>query len=266
MENAILLWNDWQNAEIYQAYTQEFPIYRVLNRHLVELAQVESARRVLDLACGSGATAQSCLRRLPMHGELVGVDTSAAMVGVAESWILDARARFLVAPAECLDQEVEGPFDRVLCNAAFWQLPNRRKVLADLARLMSPGALFVFNIPADRLRGEESAAHPFQEVLGRLLENRSAEALVPAARQLDEEGLKERLDNAGFELLSRERFTYSGTQEELAELMEIPVMLASAAPELSCKGRREALRIARETIDEDHAVTVPWIFFVARRV
>lgn len=266
MENAIRLWNDWHNAEIYQAYTQDFPIYRVLNRHLVELAQVECARRVLDLACGSGATAQSCLRRLPSDGELVGVDTSPSMVGVAEATTMDPRARFLVAPAETLGEAVEGPFDRVLCNAAFWQLPNRRKVLADLARMMSPGALFAFNLPADRLRGEATETHPFQTILGRLLESRSPETLVPAARQIDEAGLEQRLKSAGFEVQVRERFTYSGTQEELAELMEIPVMLASAAPELSPEGRREALRLARETIDEDHPVLVPWIFFVVRRV
>ena len=266
MENAIRLWDDWQNAELYHSYVQQYPIYRVLNRHLVEMAEIETARRVLDLACGSGATTASCLRRLPRDAELVAIDTSAAMVGVAESRNQDPRVRFVVSPAAHLGETLEGPFDRALCNAAFWQLPNRRKVLRDLAQLLIPGSLFAFNIPADRLRGEEGEAHPFQVILGRLLDSRSHEdTLAPTARLLDTASVQQRLEDAGFELVHRERFTYSGTQEELAELMEIPVMLASAAPELSPEGRREALRIARETIDEDRSVVVPWVYFLARR-
>ena len=258
------LWNDWQNAELYAAYVHEFPIYQVLNRRLAELAQLEDAHRVLDLACGSGATAQSCLRLLPGDAALLGIDTSEAMVGVAGSRVPDPRARFRALSAEQLDR-LKGPFDRVVCNAAFWQLPERRGVLRNLARLVPTDGLFVFNLPADRLRGEATEAHPLQVALGRIVRDTGAPPR-PAARQLDLEALKVRFADAGFEIQLKERFHYAGRQREMAELLEIPVMLASAAPELPPEDRLEALRRARRNIDEDQPIEIPWVFLVARRL
>ena len=133
-------WNDWHNAEVYNSYVHEYPIYRELNGRLAELAELAAVRRVLDLACGAGATAQSCLRRMPRDAELVGVDASEAMVALARIHVRDPRARFEVAPAASLAGAVDGRFDRALCNAAYWQLALRDAVLAELAELLAPGA------------------------------------------------------------------------------------------------------------------------------
>ncbi len=258
-------WSGWANAEIYDAFVREGSIYRRLNLHLVELAEIASAHRVLDLACGAGATAEACLAVLPPDGELVGVDASAPMVELARGRITDPRARFEVASAADAERVVAGPFDRALSNAAFWQFPARRPVFAALGRLLVPGGLFAFNVPAERLKGEPSDIHPFQVALAREIEARTGRPFPRTPTTLDPGRLEHQLGEAGFRALRRERFELRCRQAELMELMEIPAMLRPMTPDLSEAERREALDRAKERADPDQPVRVPWVYFVARR-
>ena len=254
-------WSDRVNAEEYERFTRERPLYGALNRRLVELAEVGAARRVLDLACGTGATARAVLAVLPAEGEVVGVDGSAAMVEVARAVVGDPRARFLVAPASRVERVVAGPFDRVLTNAAFGQFPASRPVIAAVARLLAPGGLFAFNLPAERLAGGGGRPHPFQVALARAVGGERPTAPAP----IDEERLVGLLAEEGLELVRREIFVYRARQEELVELMELPAMIARAAPDASPARRRQAMAAAREAVDPAQTVEVPWVYLVARR-
>jgi len=258
-------WKSWLNAEVYHRFVREHSIYDELNRRLVELAEIATAHRVLDLACGAGATARACLRRLPARGELVGVDGSAAMVGVARGHIRDPRARFHVAAAARLEEVVRGPFDRALSNAAFWQFPAPGPVLAGVGRLLAPEALFVFNVPAERVVGEAAPVHPFQVALARAIESETGRRFGLAANQLDPQVLRRLLEDSGFDLVGRERFVYRGRQGELMELMEIPAMIEPLTPELTDTQRQAVLERARTHTDPAEPVEVPWIYFITRR-
>lgn len=257
-------WAGWVNAEVYDDYVRERPLYRWLNETLVELAQVARVRRVLDLACGTGATARAALAALPADGELVGVDASAEMVGVARARVSDRRARFAVAAAARVG-EVPAvaalPFDRVLCNAGFQLFPDRRAVLTALKPLLTLGSRLAFNLPAARVAGETAPVHPFQVALERAVTARGG------GRQrgggLDGERLEEELEAAGFVLVERRRLAWSGTQGELAELMAIPAMIARAAPDLGHEDRAAAVAEARRRTDLAQPVEVPWLFYVA---
>jgi SAM-dependent methyltransferase len=260
-------WSDRVNAEEYERFTRERPLYRALNERLVALARLGSARRVLDLACGTGATARAALAVLPAGGEVVGVDASAAMVEVAQAVVADRRARFLVAPAAGVERVVEGPFDRVLSNAAFGQFPDLRPVVAAVARLLAPGGLFVFNLPGEQLAGGGGGEggggpHPFQVALARAV-GRGRRTTAPAP--IEEPFLVELLAEAGLDLVGRERFVYRGRQGELVELMEIPAMIARAAPDATPAGRAAAVAAAKKEIDPAQPVEVPWEYFVAER-
>jgi SAM-dependent methyltransferase len=248
---ALSPWLGRVNAEVYDRFTREHPIYRRLNDHLAELAAVRSARRVLDLACGAGATGQACLARLPADGELVGVDGSPAMVEVAA--------------AAAVDRAVEGAFDRTFCNAAFWQFPAAAPVLAAVGRVLEPGGRLVFNVPAERVADEPAPIHPFQVALARSIERASGRPFPTTAAGVEPEALGLVLAETGFALESTERFVYRGRQGELMELMEIPAMLEPLAPDLTDRARREALAGARQRTDPARPVEVPWIFFVAVR-
>ena len=253
-------WSGWANAEIYDRFVREGRIYRELNRRLVELADVGSARRVLDLACGTGATARACLAVLPPDGGLVGVDGSAEMVAVARERTPDPRARFAVAAAAELAAAAPGPFDRAVCNAAFWQFPAPAVVLRALAAVLAPGALFVFNLPASRLAGEAAEAHPFQVALSRELGG------AGLGERIEPEVLTALFRETGFRLVRRERFVYRGRQLEMMDLMAIPAMLRRTAPDLTSAQRRAALAVARRRSDPEQPVAVPWVFFLTRRL
>lgn len=259
------LWDDWYNAEVYDHYVREYPIYSWLNRRLAELAELKTARRLLDIACGSGATARTCLETLPPTAALVGIDASEVMVEVARTRVRDPRARFEVAPARALPQVVSGPFDRAVCNAAFWNFPSPETVIAHLGRLLGPGALFVFNVPAERVVDEASEVHPFQLALRRSIEAETGRALTLAPLVLDPARLEKWLDRAGFELEGRERLTCTVKQGELLELMRIPAMITPLAPDLSPRALQSVVSTAAGRVDPQEPVTVPWIYFRASR-
>ncbi len=257
-------WRGRFNAEVYDRFVREQPIYRALNGRLVELAEIESARRILDLACGTGATTLECLKHMPADAEIVGVEASPEMVDVARENIKDPRAEFLVSPAASVGDVVEGPFDRVVCNAAFWQFPAARSALLALAPLMVRDGLFVFNVPAERVAGETAPVHAFQAALARSLEERAGRAFDPPSSMFDPAGFSDDSREAGFDIVKRERFIYHGRQEELAELMTIPAMLAPLAPGLLPDEREAALESVRRKIDLEQSVDVPWVYFVLR--
>ncbi len=244
-----MVWRGWDNAEIYHRFVSEHRIYRRLNQRMVELADLVGARHVLDLACGTGATALACLRVLDMDADLTGVDASEEMVEVARANILDPRARFHVAPASGVHDVLDDRFDRALCNAAFWQFPAAGPVFESLARVLEPGARFVFNVPAERVEGERHAIHPFQIALARSLEARTG-------RRFDAGSLTR------FTLDDDVRFTYTGVQRELMELMTIPAMIGPLADGLSNQDWDQAVLEARDRTDPDEEVQVPWMFFL----
>jgi SAM-dependent methyltransferase len=257
-------WASWINAEIYDRFVRERRIYDRLNRELVRLADLASSRRILDLGCGTGATAEACLREMAPHAELVGVDASREMVGVARANVLDPRARFEVAAAAEVDRLSE-TFDRVVCNAAFWQFPAARPVFRALARRTAARALFVCNVPAERVVGEDAPVHPFQVSLLREIEAELGRSLLATPVMLDPPRLAATAAECGFTLSWTERFVYEGLQEELMELMAIPAMIRPLTPELLPDQRDAVLSRARERSDPGLRVTVPWIYFVFSR-
>jgi len=258
-------WKGRFNAEVYDRFVRERRIYRELNRRLVELAGVEDARRILDLACGTGATALECLKHMPADAELIGVDASDDMVAVARANNQDPRAEFRVAPAASVGDAVTGVFDRVVCNASFWQFPSGRAVVEALSQSAAPGGLFVFNAPVERVLGEKAPVHAFQAALARALEQRTGGTFAQPTAMLDIDGFSEDAARVGFDVVDRELFVYRGEQGELADLMSIPAMLGPLAPDLPRDEREGALQDARRGVDLRETVEVPWIYLVLER-
>lgn len=257
-------WTGWQNAEVYHDFVTAQPIYRRLNQWLVAMAEVETAGRIVDLACGTGATTQAALPLLPPEGEIVGIDASEPMVEVARARTLDPRARFFVGPAGSIAEVTAGPFDRILCNAAIWQFPALEPVIEGIREVSSPGALFVFNVQAERVEGELAPIHPFQVALARALEERTGRPFPKTPATFDREALAASLARAGFALDHHERLVYRARQQELIELMRIPAMTAPLAPGLSWPERLEIVDVAEARVDPREWIEVPWMYFRAR--
>ena len=132
-------------------------------------AQLEAvrARRVLDVACGTGVHALALAER---GYDVVGADVSAGMIARArENAAADGRdVRFVVAGFGALAGAVEGRFDALLClgNSLPHVLiaPALAAALDDMAACLRPGGLlFIQNRNFDRVLQERQRWMPPQD-------------------------------------------------------------------------------------------------------
>jgi SAM-dependent methyltransferase len=119
-----------------------------LERFAVEL-QLGSSSRLLDVGCGSGGPA---LHLVGLTGcQVVGIELYDEAVTNANQTAREAgladRATFRQADASQTLPFDAGGFDAVVCIDAINHLPDRRRVLADWARLLRPGARLLFTDP-----------------------------------------------------------------------------------------------------------------------
>ncbi len=109
-----------------------------LTDRLAGMLSLRPGDRVLDLACGNGASAIHLAERFGV--EPVGIDFSSATVDRARAAAATAgiAAEFVVGDAEHLDFE-DGSFDAVICECSFCVFPDKAAVSSELARVLRPG-------------------------------------------------------------------------------------------------------------------------------
>ncbi len=116
---------------------------RVLD-HLLASEFSEGAS-VLEMGCGTGRLLQYLV---PQKVLLYGVDMSPGMLAMARERL--ASAERVVALEEAVADKM--PFDDATFDAIYSILvvnliPNYRKTFEEVARLLKPGGVFVFNVP-----------------------------------------------------------------------------------------------------------------------
>jgi arsenite methyltransferase len=108
-----------------------------LTLRLAELAGVGPGDRVLDVACGSGASALLLARELSC--ETVGVDLGARAIEQArEATRAGERASFVLGDAEALPLP-DASFDVALCECSLCTFPDKPRAIAELVRVIRPG-------------------------------------------------------------------------------------------------------------------------------
>lgn len=108
---------------------------------LLEGADLGPGLRVLDLACGAGTPALAEAQRVGPRGSVVGVDTSEAVLRLAEEYAQAeglANAEFRAADAGSLPFD-DGSFDRVTSEFGAMYFPNLSRALAESFRVLRPG-------------------------------------------------------------------------------------------------------------------------------
>jgi arsenite methyltransferase len=119
-----------------------------LTLRLARLALVAPGARVIDVACGSGATALLLARELGCV--TVGVDLGARAIEQARHATRPGeRVRFLLGDAEALPVPDAG-FDVALSECSLCTFPDKPRAIAEMARVVRPGGtIAIADVTAD---------------------------------------------------------------------------------------------------------------------
>ncbi len=119
-----------------------------LTLRLARLAGVAPGARVVDVACGNGATALLLERELGCV--TVGVDLGArAIEQASRATPAGARASFLIGDAEALPLP-DASFDVALSECSLCTFPDKRQAVEEMARVVRPGGrIAIADVTAD---------------------------------------------------------------------------------------------------------------------
>ncbi len=145
----------------YEPYSQE-PEYIEANRALLATLPLDGVHRVLDLACGTGLLSDLLLGMRP-NLAINGVDLSAESLDIGRRLFrekgllvegqdeLEARAKAGEGAVRLVEGSAdelgfaEATFDLAMMGNAIHLMPDKDRFLAGVARVLKPGAPFIFN-------------------------------------------------------------------------------------------------------------------------
>src|SRR5262249_25921978 len=117
-------------------------------RRLVDVAALQPAEHVLDIACGTGFVARLAAQRVGANGRVVGIDLNASMIEAARtvsnqdaSTIIEWR----IGDAATLPFE-DSAFDAILCQQGLQFFPDRVQALREMRRVLRPGGRLAFTV------------------------------------------------------------------------------------------------------------------------
>jgi SAM-dependent methyltransferase len=271
------IWGEEDNARRYDVFARQYPNYRETSRDLIAVALSPADggvadAAVLDLACGTGATTREILAVLGPAGRVTGVDRSAAMLGVAARSTADARATWIQASAESVDQHVAEPVDAVICNSAIWQTDIAATAMAVRA-VMRAGGRFAFNVPVGFLAdGDHDASRDrYPSLLSEMQAiaehdcGWASDAAPSGARwQLTEESICQALEAAGFDLEHVTEVSHDDSAESQRAWLSIPIFTRDRLGGLSYRDRMRVLAKAYERLGPGQPERATWLVFAAR--
>ena len=136
-----------RSADVYDS---AIPFFARFGHRLVELADVRPGDRVLDVACGRGASLFPAAEKVGPTGRVVGIDLAPSMVDLVRG---EVRAgglgdRVDVRVGNALDLDVpDGSFDVALSGFAVMLLPNPATAVQELARVVRVGGRVAVSMP-----------------------------------------------------------------------------------------------------------------------
>ena len=124
--------------------------YSALNSRLIDMVDLGSGQRIVDLACGTGGVTQLILERLRDAREsvIIAVDHSATALKQAMENLKDARdaaLQFVQSQVEQMSEAIKESVDTIFyCNAIHY-ISDKDALMAEVSKSLKPGGKFAFN-------------------------------------------------------------------------------------------------------------------------
>jgi len=205
MSSQKYFWDTEDNAEAYDEYASNFPMYKETSHDLVSKALIKSGMTVVDLATGTGATTQAIFNLECDNLKVIAVDQAQEMLNKAKEKFVGKNVTYIVSEAENMASKIYSPVDRVVCNSAFWQI-KPKLAFGEIAKILKPSGVFAFNLPDGFLSDARFTRQPKKP------SPYTADDLIDWARE------------AGLELVSESIEDYEKRVEEIMAFSKIPIM------------------------------------------
>lgn len=259
-------WESASGAEAYAEAVRRGTLYPRLARRLAEWLAPRPGARLLDLAAGTGLSAEPLLARVGPRGAVVALDRAQAMLTVAQREIPLGECGFVRAdPAALpfLDQSFEG----AISSAAFWHFPALSLVFAELARVIQPVGQLAFNIPEPQLSdGDDLPPPPLFSVLFHEGRRRFGRPPEPAGPKRNRAEWLAPAVQAGWALREERTSDLGLPQSELVDLLGVPAIGRRLYPDLGRVETERFLQSAVRQVDPQQEVFVRWREFLLVKV
>jgi ubiquinone/menaquinone biosynthesis C-methylase UbiE len=123
-------------AEFDRAFAH---VTRYFMPFLLRAAGVTDGMRVLDIATGTGLSAEAALGAVGPAGHVTAADISLEMASVARGRLGDASNTFVTVEDGQALSFPDGSFDVVLCNLGLMFFPDPVRGLSEFRRVLRPG-------------------------------------------------------------------------------------------------------------------------------
>jgi ubiquinone/menaquinone biosynthesis C-methylase UbiE len=161
---------------------------------LIEIADLSSGERIVDIACGTGLVSFRALEKVGEKGEVLGADISDNMIQVASAIAKSLKKnhiQFKRMDAESLDIE-DSKYDAALCALGLMYMPDPLKAIREMYRIIRPGGRAVAVVWGQR-------DHCGWAEIFSIVDKRVSSEVCPMFFQMGKPGmLKLSLENAGF--------------------------------------------------------------------
>ncbi len=111
---------------------------------LIEVAELRSGERVLDVACGTGVVARLAAERVGPEGCVAGIDVNPEMLAVARSVTPAIEWHEMAAETMPLPEDT---WDVALCQMGLQFFDDRSAALRRIKRVLAPGGRVVVSVP-----------------------------------------------------------------------------------------------------------------------
>ena len=124
--------------------------YQVVNRQLVDMVDFHPGQKIVDLACGTGAVTRLIADRIKgaRDSVVIAIDMSASAIREAMAQLGTARdvaLEFIHSRAEHLSTIVNFRVDGVVFCNGIHMVPDKQKLVEEVAATLRPGGTFAFN-------------------------------------------------------------------------------------------------------------------------